>query len=188
MSPPPMQQQPEETSRRRHLIANYHTTETKVRNYATRTFTIDLSFGQQNGRPYPAVTRTLECEADIASVRNGQQMSAKWLQRRWKHEIQIALRRRAAMTRAVLPNTSSTSRKAPRRDHRQGRTSLGLPPEDLAATTMQTPRLTQPCQMTTMTSPPSPVNHSTLCSHQASKLPGSTLWSRLLPLCHDFSG
>ena len=38
---------------------------------------------------------------------------------------------------------------------------------------MQTPRLRQPYQMTTMTSLPSPVNHSNLCSHQASKLPGS---------------
>ena len=34
-------------------------------------------------------------------------MSAKSLQRTWKHEIQIPLlRRRAAMTRAVLPNLS----------------------------------------------------------------------------------
>ena len=58
-----------------------------------------------DGRPHPAVTRTLQKAADIASSRNGQQMSAKSLQRRWKHEIQIALlRRTAAMTRAVLPN------------------------------------------------------------------------------------
>ena len=35
-------------------------------------------------------------------------MSTKSLQRSWKHEIQIArLRRRAAMTRAVLPNPSA---------------------------------------------------------------------------------
>ena len=64
--------------------------------------------GQWMGGPHPAVTRTLQCAADIASSRNGQQMSAKSLQSRWKHEIQIALlRRRAAMTRAVLPNPSA---------------------------------------------------------------------------------
>ena len=45
--------------------------------------------------------------------------------------------------------------------------------EDLATTTTQTPRLTQPYQMTTMTSTPTPVNHSSPRSHQASKLPGS---------------
>ena len=51
-----------------------------------------------DGRPQPAVTRTLQYAADIASSRNGQQMLAKSLQHRWKHEIQIALlRRRAAM-------------------------------------------------------------------------------------------
>ena len=60
------------------------------------------------GRPHPAVTRTLQYAADIASSRNGHQMSTKSLQHRWKHEIQIALlRRRAAMTRAVLPNPSA---------------------------------------------------------------------------------
>ena len=56
---------------------------------------------------HPAATRTLQYAADIAASRNGEQLSAKSLQRRWKHEIQIALlRRRAAMTRAVLPNPS----------------------------------------------------------------------------------
>ena len=63
--------------------------------------------GQRMG-DHTAVTRTLQHAADIASSRNGQLMSAKSLQRRWKHEIQIALlRRRAAMTRAVLPNPSA---------------------------------------------------------------------------------
>ena len=61
-----------------------------------------------DGRPQPAVTRTLQYAAEIASSRNGQQMSAKSLQRRWKHESQIALLRwRAAMTRADLPNSSA---------------------------------------------------------------------------------
>ena len=47
---------------------------------------------------------SLQYAADIAACRDGHQMSAKALQHRWKHEIQRALlRRRAAMTRAVLP-------------------------------------------------------------------------------------
>ena len=58
-----------------------------------------------DGRPQSAATRTLQDAADIASSRNGNPMSAKSLQYRWKHGVQIALlRRRAAMTRAVLPN------------------------------------------------------------------------------------
>ena len=61
-----------------------------------------------DGRPHPAVTRTLHDVADIASCRIAQQMSATALPHRWKHEIQIALLwRRAAMTRAVLPNMSA---------------------------------------------------------------------------------
>ena len=61
-----------------------------------------------DGRTHPAVTRTLQYAGDIASSRNGRQMSAKSLQRRWKHEIQIVLLRwRAAMTRAVLLNPSA---------------------------------------------------------------------------------
>ena len=44
---------------------------------------------------------------------------------------------------------------------------------DLATMTTQTWRLTQPYQMTTMTSLPSPVKRSNLCSHQASTLPSS---------------
>ena len=60
------------------------------------------------GRTTTTVTRTLQYAADTASSRNGQQMSAKSLHRRWKHEIQIALlRRRAAMARAVLLNPSA---------------------------------------------------------------------------------
>ena len=56
----------------------------------------------------PAVTRTLQYAADIASSRNGQHLSAKSLHRRWKHEIQVALlRRRAAVARAVLANPSA---------------------------------------------------------------------------------
>ena len=63
-----------------------------------------------DGRPHPAVPRTLQYEADIASSRNGQHLSAKSLHRRWKHGIQIVLpRRRAGMARAVLTNPSTTT-------------------------------------------------------------------------------
>ena len=44
-----------------------------------------------DGPPHPAVTRTLQYAADIASCGNEQHMSAQALQHRWKHEIQIAL-------------------------------------------------------------------------------------------------
>ena len=118
------------------------------------------------------VTRTLRHAADIASSRNRQQVSAKSLQRRWKHDIQVALlRRRAAMTRAVLPNLSARAEWLLAgiidRARNTGVTSFPLT-VDLATTTMQTPRLTQQYQMTTMTSLPSPVNRSHLCTHQAS--------------------
>ena len=95
-----------------------------------------------------------------------QELYAKSLQRRWKHEIQIALpRRRAEVTRAVLPNPSARAewllaRIIDRAVHHRGY----APPLDGG-----------PHQMTTMTSPPSPVNRSHLCSHQASKLPRSAL-------------
>ena len=59
-------------------------------------------------RPHPPVTRTILYAEDIAACLNVQQMSANAFQQRWKHEAQIALfRRRAAMTRAVLPHTSA---------------------------------------------------------------------------------
>ena len=67
-----------------------------------------MSHPSQDGRPHPAVTRILQHAADIASSRNGQQMSAKSLHRRLNHEFLIALRRRrAAIARAVLPNPSA---------------------------------------------------------------------------------
>ena len=63
-----------------------------------------------DGRPHPAVTRTLQYAPDIVSSRNDQHLSAKSLHRRWKHEIQIALLLwMAAMARAVLPNPSASA-------------------------------------------------------------------------------
>ena len=64
--------------------------------------------GQQTGDRTRSVTRTLQCAADIASCRNGQHMSAKSFEYRWRHDIQIAFfRRRATMTGAVFPNPSA---------------------------------------------------------------------------------
>ena len=103
----PTQQQLKETLRKLPLIVTYHTTDNKyLISVASASFTVS-SFGQQMV-DRTAITRTLQYAADIASSCNGQQMSAKALQHRWKHEIQIALlRRRAAMTRAVLTNPSA---------------------------------------------------------------------------------
>ena len=60
-----------------------------------------------DGRPHPAAVRTLRYAADQAVVRAGGTGDAASLLRRWKHEIMVAiLRRRAAMSRAVLPRHS----------------------------------------------------------------------------------
>jgi hypothetical protein len=57
------------------------------------------------GRPHPAVTRTLRFAAGVAARRAGSEATA--LLSRWKHEVQIAIqRRRAAMARAVLPRAT----------------------------------------------------------------------------------
>ena len=59
--------------------------------------------GRHPGRHSTASVRGRHC-----LYWNGQQMSAKSVHRRWKHEIQIALlRRRAAMARAALPDPSA---------------------------------------------------------------------------------
>ena len=56
-----------------------------------------------NGRPHPAVTRTLKFAAEQAAHRSESAEPTSILGR-WRHEIQVAiLRRRAAMARAVLP-------------------------------------------------------------------------------------
>ena len=63
-----------------------------------------------NGRPHPAVTRTLHFVAKQAANRTGQDAEAARMLARCNHEIQVAiLRRRAAMTRAVLPRLSSSA-------------------------------------------------------------------------------
>ena len=62
----------------------------------------------------PRTTTTLSSSQNhpprsrLSTNRNGQQTSAHSLGSRWRHEIQMSiLRRRAAMTRATLPNMSS---------------------------------------------------------------------------------
>ena len=84
----PTRQQLKETLREQSLIVNYRITdkETDLRGegilYRLLVWTAD-------GRQHPAVTRTLQYAADIASSRNGQQMSAESRRHRWKHKIKI---------------------------------------------------------------------------------------------------
>ena len=61
-----------------------------------------------DARPHPAAVRTLKYAASLAATRSGVQADASALLSRWKHEVTIAiLRRRAAMSRAVLPRRSA---------------------------------------------------------------------------------
>ena len=61
-----------------------------------------------NGRPHPAVTRTLAFAAEMAANRSDRDVEPRALLSRWRHELQVAiLQRRAAMMRAVLPRASA---------------------------------------------------------------------------------
>ena len=65
-----------------------------------------------DGRPHPAVTRTMRYAAERAVARGGRTTTVEAYLRRWDHEISIAiLRRRAAMTRAVLPQLAPAARR-----------------------------------------------------------------------------
>ena len=68
-----------------------------------------------DGRPHPAVTRTLQYAADIASRRNRQHLSAKSLHRRWK------LRN---------PNRSPASEGSGDRDLDDSETDTAIPDDD----------------------------------------------------------
>jgi hypothetical protein len=60
-----------------------------------------------DGRPHPAVTRTLKFAAETVARKRGGVSVPNFLSR-WKHEIQIAiLRRRAAMFRATQPKVGA---------------------------------------------------------------------------------
>ena len=105
--PLPTLHRSEETLRKQPLIVNYHITDHKYLIFVVRHPLPVFSFGQPTGGR-TLLSLTAVYATDIASSRNGQQMSAKSLQHRWKHEIQTALlRRRAAMTRAVFPKPSA---------------------------------------------------------------------------------
>ncbi len=61
-----------------------------------------------DGRPHPAVTRTLKFAVGIAARRQGGGEAMPGMLARWRHEIGVAImRRRAAMVRAVLPKPSA---------------------------------------------------------------------------------
>ena len=65
-----------------------------------------------DGRPHPAATRTMRYAAERAVARGGRTCTADAYMRRWNHEIAVAiLRRRAAMTRAVLPQLPPEARR-----------------------------------------------------------------------------
>ena len=64
-----------------------------------------------DGRPHPAATRTLKFAGERLAMRDAGRRTAREAVARWEHEIAIALaRRRAAMTRAVLPRLSRVER------------------------------------------------------------------------------
>jgi hypothetical protein len=64
-----------------------------------------------DGRPHPAVTRTLRFAAERAARKSPSDEQPKAIVARWSHEISLALaRRRAAMARAVLPRHGKRSR------------------------------------------------------------------------------
>ena len=137
-----------------------------------------------DGRPHPAVTRTLQYAADIACSRNGQQMLATSFQSRWKHEIQIALpRRRAAMARAVLPNPSARAKwlfagVIDRALHHWDMSPLLTAGPATTTSTSTTQRLTQQYLTTTMTLSPWRAARVNLCGHQVSDCPVSPLRGR----------
>ena len=61
-----------------------------------------------DARPHPAAMRTLKYAAEQAAARTGSQGDAQAMLARWKHEVTIAiLRRRAAMSRSVVPRRTA---------------------------------------------------------------------------------
>ena len=131
-------------SRDVHLIANFHTSETKSRNCVARAVTIALSSGQRTGdNTQPSLERFSTRQASPPA----------------KTPSRCRRNRSSGDAKTRNPDGSSTPK---------------LLTVDLATTTTQK---TQPYQTTTMTPPPSPVNRSNLCSHQASKLTLSSTFS-----------
>ena len=80
------------------------------------------------GRPTTPCSHTNfeECSRHRVMPRWETNVSNSFLQHRWKHEIQTAFfRRRAAMARAVVPNTSAREHWLPGRTHRLSHQPLG---------------------------------------------------------------
>ena len=85
-----------------------------------------------DGRPHPAVGRTLRYAGECLAMRQAGRRTAREAVARWEHEIAIALaRRRAAMSRAVLPRLSGIERWLA-----QGRTE-GRPNSDIRRRTLE---------------------------------------------------
>jgi hypothetical protein len=64
-----------------------------------------------DGRPHPAVVRTMKYASERAAGRGSEEVKSSELYGRWRHEITVAiLRRRAAMTRAFLPRPNPRER------------------------------------------------------------------------------
>ena len=112
----------------------------------------------------------------IASSRNGQQMSAKSLHRRWKHEIQIPLlRRRAAMARRSPAGSFQRGQSGSSQVSSTELCILGdTSPHSTAGpatTTSMTLRLTQQYLTMTMTLSPWRATRTNLCGHRVSDCP-----------------
>ena len=163
-----MQQQLEGLWHKQPLIVKSHTKDDKFPTFGFKWIVYRPLVWAADGGPHPAVTRTLQYPADTAACRKGEQMSARSLQHRWKHEIQIALRRRsAATTRAVLPDPSARAEWLVAGLIDRAPVSTAARWE--AMTQTQTQAQTPQHQIVTMrTSLLSPVNNLQFCSSQTS--------------------
>ena len=85
---PPMQQQPEGDAAQAAFDRGISYNKREIPDLQAHGIVCRLLVWTADGRPHPAVTRTLQIAANIAACRNGQQMSAKVLQHRLKHEVQ----------------------------------------------------------------------------------------------------
>ena len=165
--PPPVRQ-PAEMLHRRHSIlklSHYRNELGELRqqntHYRPLVWTAD-------GRPHPAVTRTLQCAADIASSRNGQHLSATSLHRRFSCTGgQPWL---AQFSRIFQRGQSGTSQASSTELCTTGATSL-LSTVCPATTTSTALRLTQQYQTTAMKMSLQGATRLFLCSYQVSNCP-----------------
>ena len=111
-----------------------------------------------DGRPHIAVARTLQCAADGFSADGNMEFKLLFF---------VGGPRRAQSCQTPRRGQSGSSPVSLIEPCITWTTSLLFLTVELATTTTQTPRLTQPYQMMTMTSPPSLVNRPHLCSLHA---------------------